>query len=158
MGARKKYARRIIGLKLLHIRRCASETRYSAIFKTCFPPHNTEPSTSVRGGEEGTRTSRHRIAPSSAQPAKRSRNFTTSPLFVFPPRGKIFAYRPTRNSRPSPQSSTVEWNRCSDWPARRRFERFSPSSFILSILIARFDALLLVLGNRSKVTNKKKYI
>lgn len=25
-----------------HIRKCASETRYSAIFKSCFPPHNTE--------------------------------------------------------------------------------------------------------------------
>lgn len=52
VGARKKYARRIIGLKLLHIRRCGSETRYSAIFKTCFPPHNAEPSTSVLGKEE----------------------------------------------------------------------------------------------------------
>lgn len=53
MGARKKYARRIIGLKLLHIRKCASETRYSAIFKSCFPPHNVEFDECVGGRGEG---------------------------------------------------------------------------------------------------------
>lgn len=98
MGARKKYARRIIGLKLLHIRRCASETRYSAIFKTCFPPHNTLNLRRVcwRGG--GVRI-RHRIALSSAQLAKRSKNFTTTSGLHLSARED---YRPACNSHPLP--------------------------------------------------------
>lgn len=98
VGARKKYARRIIGLKLLHIRRCASETRYSAIFKTCFPPHNTLNLRRVcwRGG--GVRI-RHPIALSSAQLAKRSKNFTTTSGLHLSARED---YRPACNSHPLP--------------------------------------------------------
>lgn len=85
MGARKKYARRIIGLKLLHIRKCASETRYSAIFKSCFPPHNAEFDECVGGEGRGGGVyivSRHR-----------ARNLRSAAEILQPPRLSVSARR-----------------------------------------------------------------
>lgn len=138
VGARKKYARRIIGLKLLHIRRCGSETRYSAIFKTCFPPHNAEPSTSVLGEEEV----RIRLVSYRAiERATRSRNFTArlraSPCIRA---GRLSA---TRNSRPSLFSNR---RMKSLFELRRCFQRFSSS--ILTILPRVFRCYVINTGVR----------
>lgn len=117
VAARKKYVHRIIGLKLLHIRKCASETRYSAIFRSCFPPHNTEFDECwlVWVG----------IAPSSAQPAKRSKILqpplphSGSCIFLsFPDISREdFRLSPTYNFIPRVICCSIERNRSSqNWP------------------------------------------
>lgn len=60
----------------LHIRKCTSETRYSAIFKSCFPPHNAEFDDCWPGLVSGLVVSRYRAIERATCQAQQ--NFTAS--------------------------------------------------------------------------------